>query len=43
MANITWIKPSKLEIVTNDEKATVEHCESLGWKRKKATKKPVKE
>lgn len=28
-----WIKPSGLPITTNDAKATVEHCESLGWKR----------
>jgi len=26
-----WIKPSGLEIETNNEKATIEYCESLGW------------
>ena len=43
MADISWIKPSGLEIVTNDEKATVEYCESLGWERAKAEKKPKAE
>ena len=28
-----WIKPSGLEITTNDSAATVTHCESLGWKK----------
>lgn len=36
-----WIKPSGLEIETNDLKATVKYCESLGWK-KKEVKKEVK-
>lgn len=26
-----WIKPSGLEIETNDDKATIDHCRSLGW------------
>jgi len=40
MALIKWVKPSKLEIETNDRKETVAYCESLGWKRKaKPTKK----
>ncbi len=33
---ITWIKPNGNELKTNAEKGTVEHCESLGWKRKDA-------
>lgn len=28
-----WIKQNDQEIETNDEKATIEHCESIGWKR----------
>jgi len=28
-----WKKPSGLEIETNDEKATIEYCESLGWEK----------
>lgn len=35
---IKWKKPSGLEIETNDEPATVEYCESLGWKRSKGRK-----
>ena len=27
-----WIKPSGLEITTNDDAETVAYCESLGWK-----------
>ena len=30
---IDWIKPSGLEIKTNEDKATVAHCEKLGWER----------
>ena len=30
---IDWIKPSGLEIKTNDDTATVAHCEKLGWER----------
>ena len=40
MSLIKWVKPSKLEIETNDEKATIEHCEAIGWKRVKAAAKP---
>ncbi len=39
--DIKWTKPNGNKITTNDEKATVEHCESLGWKPVKA-KKPAK-
>jgi len=28
-----WIRPSGSEIETNDEKATIEHCEKQGWER----------
>jgi hypothetical protein len=31
-----WTKPNGNEIETNDEKATVDYCESLGWEEKKA-------
>lgn len=44
-----WKKQSGLEIETNDEPATIAHCESIGWKRvtkkapaKKSVKKVVK-
>lgn len=30
---IKWIKPNDIEVETNDLKATVEYCESLGWMR----------
>ena len=30
---IKWVKPSGLEIETNDRKETVEYCVSIGWKR----------
>ena len=30
---IKWVKPSGIEIETNDNKATVDYCESLKWKR----------
>ena len=30
---VNWTKPSGMEITTNDFKATVEHCERLGWQR----------
>ena len=39
MADIKWVKPNDLEITTNDAKATVEHAESLGWKRVDKPKK----
>lgn len=42
---IKWIKPNGNEIETNDEKATIEYCESLGWERadkKEAPKKKAK-
>lgn len=37
-----WIKPSGVEVKTNDRKETIEYCKSLGWKEKGA-KKEVKE
>lgn len=30
-----WIRPSGLEIETNDLEETVKYCKSLGWKEKK--------
>lgn len=38
MSSIVWIKPSGVEITTNDLKETVEYLESLGYKRKGAEK-----
>jgi hypothetical protein len=38
---IKWVKPSGVELETNDLKKTVAYCESLGWKRKGA--KPAEE
>lgn len=35
---IKWIKPSGVEIETNDREETVKHCEKLGWTR--ADEKP---
>lgn len=29
-----WIKPSGIEIETNDKEETIEYCKSLGWKEK---------
>lgn len=37
-----WIKPNGNEIETNDEKATIEYAEKLGWKRKTVKKKAAK-
>jgi hypothetical protein len=31
---ITWVKPNGNEITTNEEKETIEYCESLGFERK---------
>ena len=36
---IDWIKPSGLAIKTNEDKATVAHCEGMGWKRAKPASK----
>lgn len=33
-----WIKPNGNEIELNEEKATIEKAESLGWKPKAAKK-----
>lgn len=30
---IKWLKPSGLNIETNDKKETVAYCESLKWER----------
>jgi len=30
---IKWMRPSGREIETNDEEATIEYCESMGWER----------
>lgn len=37
---ITWIKPSGVELETNDFPATIAAAESLGWKRKGEEEKP---
>ena len=36
---IKWERPSGTEITTNEEKATVEAAEALGWKRANEPKK----
>jgi len=38
MKKITWIKPNKTKIETNDQPATIKHCEDLGWKREPVRK-----
>lgn len=40
MAMIKWTKENGNELETNDEKATIEYCESLGMKREGEKKKP---
>lgn len=30
-----WVKPSGVEVKTNDMPETIKYCESLGWKEKK--------
>ena len=40
---IKWKKSNGNEIETNDEVATVAHCESEGWKRIKPKAKPKSE
>lgn len=37
-----WIKPNGNELETNDEKATIAYCKSLGWEEKGAKKAPAK-
>ncbi len=38
-----WTKDNGQKITLNDEPATIEHAESLGWKKaKKTVKKSVK-
>lgn len=41
MNKIKWVKPSGVEIETNDMPETVAYCESLEWKRKKG--RPAKD
>lgn len=36
---IIWVKPSGVEVETNEALETVKEAESLGWKRKRKTKK----
>ena len=33
-----WTRPSGSEIETNNEKATIEACEKMGWKESKPKK-----
>ena len=35
-----WIKPSGMEVKTNDMPETIKYCESLGWKQKKDKETP---
>lgn len=37
---IKWTKPNGNSIETNEEKATIEYCESLGWTKAEEKKKP---
>lgn len=37
---IKWLKPSGIEIETNEEEHTIKAAESHGWKRKDAESKP---
>lgn len=39
MSTITWVKPNGNEIKVNDNKATTEYAESLGWERKDKPKR----
>lgn len=39
MNKITWVKPSGIEVVTNDLPANIEAAEKAGWKRKEEQKK----
>lgn len=39
MNKITWIKPSGIEVVSNDLPATIAAAQSLGWKQKEELKK----
>ena len=41
MGKIKWTKVNGMKIETNDKDATVEYCESLGWKKENG-KKPRK-
>lgn len=43
-STIEWIRPSGEPLVTNDEKATIEHAEAQGWRRheKKRRGRPPK-
>ena len=40
-----WIKDNGQEIETNDRPETIAHCESIGWKKKRArrTKEQMEE
>jgi len=38
MNQIVWVKPSGIEVITNDLPATIEAAKALGWKRKEAAK-----
>lgn len=40
MKMITWVKPSGLEIQTNDNPSVIEYAKSLGWTEKKAKRGP---
>ncbi len=40
MAKITWKKSNGNKMETNDEKATVDYCESLNWERIGGEDKP---
>ena len=35
-----WKRPSGVPIKSNDDKATIAYCKSLGWKEEKKEAKP---
>ena len=37
-----WIKPSGIEVETNDMPETIAYCNSIGWKEKKEEVKKQK-
>jgi hypothetical protein len=39
MTKVYWIKPSGVEVVTNDEKGNIEAAVNLGWKLKSEVEK----
>lgn len=38
MNQIVWVKPSGIEVITNDFPVTIAAAQALGWKQKKEPK-----